>query len=141
MENPNYMLGLKDETWLNALIEEAAARRTALGIKEGQGTPPFVQKMRKRLEEYKAKQMQPQLLHHAFLALFEPMDSRGFRAVCPTVENCTVEAPTREEAKTALIKKLQQRLRAKVQAGEAVPTERGSAEMVEVVLDEDALTD
>jgi hypothetical protein len=141
MDNPNYMLGLKDETWLNALIEEVKTRRAALGIVEEPGPPLFVQKFRKRLEERKAKQMQHQLLHHAFLALFEPMDGRGFRAICPTVENCTVEAPTREEAKTALIKELRQRLHAKIQAGEAVPVERGSAEMVEVVLDEEALTD
>jgi predicted RNase H-like HicB family nuclease len=81
--------------------------------------------------------MQRQLLQHTFLALFEPMDSRGFRAVCPTVENCTVEAPTREEAKVALIKALEQRLRARIEAGESVPTERGSAEMIEVALGEE----
>jgi predicted RNase H-like HicB family nuclease len=81
--------------------------------------------------------MQRQLLQHTFLALFEPMDSRGFRAVCPTVENCTVEAPTREEAKVALIKALEQRLRARIEAGESVPAERGSAEMIEVTLREE----
>jgi len=34
----------------------------------------------------------------------------------------------------ALIKEINQRLRAKIQAGEPLPAERGSAEMVEVVL-------
>lgn len=134
MDNPNPMLGAKDETWLYGLIEEAKARRAALGIIEEPGPPLFVQKLRKRLEERKAKQTQHNLLPHNFLALFEPVDSRGFRAVCPTVENCAVEAPTREEAKAALIKEINQRLRAKMQAGEALPAERGSAEMIEVVL-------
>jgi len=133
MDNPNPMLGLKDETWLNALIEEVKARRAALGIVEEPGPPLFVQKFRKRLDERKAKQLQ---LSRTFLALFEPMDRNGFRAVCPTIENCTVEAPTREEAKAALIGELKHRLRAKLQAGETLPTERGSFEMVEVALSE-----
>jgi len=133
MDNPNPILGLKDETWLNALIEEVKARRTALGIVEKPEPPLFVRKFRNRLEERKAKQLQ---LSRTFLALFEPMNSNGFRAVCPTIENCTVEAPTREEAKTALIGEIKQRLRARLQAGETLPTERGSAEMVEVALGE-----
>ncbi len=137
MDNFNEMLYAKDETWLYALIEETKARRAALGIKEEQGPPEFVLKMRKRLEEYKARQRQNRLLRQAFLALFEPVDSRGFRAICPTVENCTVEAPTREEAKAALIKELERRLRAKIEAGESVPAERGSAEMIEVMLSEE----
>jgi hypothetical protein len=137
MNNSNEMLGLKDETWLNALIEEAKARRTALGIKEEQGPPEFVLKVRRRLDAYKARQRQSQLPRRAFLALFEPMDSRGYRAVCPTVENCAVEAPTREEAKVALIKELERRLRSRIEAGENVSVERGSAEMVEVALGEE----
>jgi len=36
-----------------------------------------------------------------------------------------------------LIKEINQRLRAKMQAGETLPAERGSAEMIEVVLSEE----
>jgi predicted RNase H-like HicB family nuclease len=116
------------------VLEEAKKRRAAKGIKE---EPPFDREEAQRIyEKYKAKQIQRKALQHAFLALFEPMASNGFRAVCPTIENCTVEAPTREEAKTALIGELKQRLRARLQAGETLPTEHGSAEMVEVALDE-----
>jgi len=125
----------KDDSWLWALLEDEKKSRAAQGIKE---EPPFdPEEARAIYTKYKAKQMRRQLLHHAFLALFEPVDSRGFRAVCPTVENCAVEAPTREEAKAALIKEINQRLRAKMQAGEPLPAERGSAEMVEVVLSEE----
>jgi predicted RNase H-like HicB family nuclease len=138
MSNANEILGAKDDREFWALIEELKQRRAARGIKEPEGPPLFVQKMRKRIEERnKAKQMQRQMLQHTFLALFEPMDSRGFRAVCPAVENCTVEALTRDEAKAALIKALEQRLRAMIEAGESVPAERGSAEMIEVTLGEE----
>jgi predicted RNase H-like HicB family nuclease len=138
MSNANEIIGAKDDREFWTLIEELKQRRAAKGIKESEGSPLFVQKVRKRIEERnKAKQMQRQMLQHNFLALFEPVDSRGFRAVCPTVENCTVEAPTREEAKVALIKALEQRLRAKIKAGESVPAERGSAEMIEVALSEE----
>jgi hypothetical protein len=137
MDNSSEMLYAKDETWLYGLIEETKARRSALGIKEEQGPPEFVLKMRKRLEAYKARQQQNQLLRQAFLALFEPRDSRGYRARCPAVDNCTVEAPTREEAKAALIKELERRLRARIEAGESVPIEHGSAEMIEVALGEE----
>ena len=134
MSNSNEIFGAKDDREFWALIEELKQRRAARGIKEPEGPPLFVQKVRKRIEERnRAKQIQ---LSHTFLALFEPMNSNGFRAVCPTIENCTVEAPTREEAKTALIGELKQRLRARLQAGETLPTERGSAEMVEVALGE-----
>jgi len=133
MSNSNEMVLAKDGPEVWAFIEELKQRRAAKGIKEPEGPPLFVQKVRKRIEERKAKQLQ---LQHTFLALFEPIASNGFRAVCPAIENCTVEAPTREEAKAALIGELKQRLRAKLQAGETLPTERGSAEMVEVALGE-----
>jgi predicted RNase H-like HicB family nuclease len=117
------------------MIEEFKKRRAERGVTE---RPPFDPEEAQRLyEKYKAKQMQCQLLSHTFLALFEPVDSRGFRAVCPTVENCTVEAPTREEAKDALIKAIEQRLRARIEAGESVPAECGSAEMIAVMLGEE----
>jgi len=133
MNSSNEMLLAKDDSGLWALVEELKARRAARGITELDGPPLFVQKFRKRLEERQARQMQ---LSRTFLAFFEPMASNGFRAVCPTIENCTVEAPTREEAKTALIGEIKQRLRARLQAGETLPTERSSAEMVEVALGE-----
>jgi len=133
MSNSNEMILAKDGREYWDFIEELKQKRAARGIKEPEGPPLFVQKFRKRLEERKAKQLQ---LQHIFLALFEPMDRNGFRAVCPTIENCTVEAPTREEAKAALIGELKHRLRAKQQAGETLPTERGSFEMVEVALGE-----
>jgi predicted RNase H-like HicB family nuclease len=111
------------------------------GLKNGlalQNIASYISEEAQKLyEKYKAQQLRRQLRQHTFfLALFEPMNSRGFRAVCPAVENCTVEAPTREEAKAALIKALEQRLRAKIEAGESVPIERGSAEMIEVRLGE-----
>jgi hypothetical protein len=137
MNSHKEMLIAKDDSGLWALVEELKARRAARGIKEPEGPPEFVKKFRKRLAERKAQQMQRQAFPHTFLALFEPMDSNGYRAVCPTIENCTVEAPTREEAKAALIGEIKHRLRAKLQAGETLPTERGSAEMVEVVLGEE----
>jgi len=136
MSNSNEMIIAKDGREYWDFIEELKQERAARGIKEPEGPPPFVQKMRKRLEELEVQKMQRQMFQHTFLALFEPMDSNGFRAVCPTMENCTVEAPTREEAKTALIGELKQRLRAKLQVGETLPTERGSFEMVEVALGE-----
>jgi len=134
MQNLEGIQYAKDDSRLWALLEEAKKRRAAKGIKE---EPPFDRKDAQRIyEHFKAKQEQRQMLQPAFLALFEPMDSNGFRAVCPTIENCTVEAPTREEAKAALIGELKQRLRARLQAGETLPTERGSFEMVEVALGE-----
>jgi len=136
LNNSQELFFAKDDADHWAFIEEMKQERAARGIKEPEGPPPFVQKMRKRLEERKAQQMQRPMLQYAFLALFEPMDSNGFRAVCPTIENCTVEAPTREEAKAALIGEIKQRLRARLQAGETLPTERGSFEMVEVALSE-----
>jgi len=76
MDNPKEMLLAKDDSGLWTLIDELKARRAARGIKEPEGPPLIVQKMRKRLEEYKARQRQNQFLHHAFLALFEPVDRR-----------------------------------------------------------------
>jgi len=134
MQNFEKIQYAKDDSWLWALLEEAKKRRAAKGIKE---EPPFDREDAQRIyEHYKAKQEQRQMLQPAFLALFEPMDSNGFRAVCPTMENCTVEAPTREEAKAALIGELKQRLQARLRAGKILPTERSSAEMVEVALGE-----
>jgi hypothetical protein len=134
MQNSPEILYAKDDSWLWAWLEDEKKRRAAQGIKE---EPPFnPEEARELFRKYKARRMRRQLLHHAFLALFEPVDSRGFRAVCPTVENCAVEAPTREEAGAALIKEINQRLRAKMRAGETLPSERRSAEMVEVVLSE-----
>jgi len=134
MQNPDKIQYAKDDSWLWGLLEVAKKRRAAKGIKE---EPPFDREDAQRIyEHYKAKQEQRQMLQVAFLAIFESMNSNGFRAVCPTMENCTVEAPTREEAKAALIGELKQRLRDKLQAGETLPIERGSAEMVEVAIGE-----
>lgn len=135
MYNPNEILQYKDGVEFSAMIEEFKRRRAERGVIE---RPPFdPEEAQKLYEKYKAKHLRRQLLQHTFLVLFEPVDSRGFRAVCPTVENCTVEAPTREEAKAGLIKALEQRLRAKIEAGESVPAERGSAEMIEVMLSDE----
>jgi len=79
------MLYAKDERWLNAVLKELEARHAALGIMEEPGPPLFVQKLKKRLEERRAKQ----------------------------------------------------RLCGKIQTGETMPTERSSAEMIEVALGED----
>lgn len=135
MYNQKEILQYKDGVEFSAMIEEFKRRRAERGVIE---RPPFdPEEAQKLYEKYKANQLQRQLRQHTFLALFEPMDSQGFRAVCPAVENCTVEAPTREEAKAALIRELERHLRAKIQAGEPVPIERGSAEMVEVALGEE----
>jgi predicted RNase H-like HicB family nuclease len=135
MYNHKEILQYKDGVEFSAMIEEFKRRRAERGVIE---RPPFdPEEAQKLYEKYKAKQLRHNSLPHTFLALFEPMDGRGFRAVCPAVENCTVEAPTREEAKVALIKAIKQRLRARIKAGESVPAERGSAEMIAVMLGEE----
>jgi len=71
MQNSQEILYAKDDSWLWALLEDEKRSRAAQGIKE---EPPFDPEAARAIHtKYKAKQMRRQLLHHAFLALFEPV--------------------------------------------------------------------
>jgi len=121
----------KDDSTLWEWVERAKAFQCAMGITE----PPF--DLERALSAWRqAKEIGIPFTQQSrhYLIIIEPLEKEGFVAYCPAVENCTVQSSTREQAKEAIRLELARRLAETAQRGRSLPVERGSIEIVKVVV-------